>query len=118
MTKAQIIYVLSELNSIEDQWIPLEGVTLINLAILPRIYTDPNTMRFKFNTTTENLEIVYGNKTPSGFTSLAGETDNYTAQTFVRFDIVMALHRSITSGSIYGTYYKKGFWNTINYKTN
>lgn len=118
MTSAQITYVLGELGYPDDAWTALSDVSMINLSMLPRIYTDSSKMRFKFNTTTENLEIVYGTATESGFTSEAGETTNYTPQTFVRFDIIMAFHKSLSTNSIYGTYYKKSFGSAVDYTTN
>jgi len=89
----------------------LDGISLINLAIVPRVYVDRKTMRVRFNTGTENLEIIYGVETEGGFISEAGaiSNDDYVAQTFIRFDIIMSINRSITLDSLYGTYYKRSF---------
>jgi hypothetical protein len=77
--------------------------------MVPNIYLDENTMRVRFNTTTENLEIVYGTKIGSEFTSESGQTSNYTPQSFVKFDIIMSFHKSLTNNSLQGTYYRRSF---------
>jgi hypothetical protein len=118
MTKQQIIYVLDSLGYVEDEWITLEDVPLITMAMLTNIYTDKSTMRFRFNTTTENLEIVYGKTEGNTFVSSKGETVDYTPQSFVRFEIVMGFHRSVVSNNIYGAYHKKGFGVLVDYRTN
>jgi len=120
MTTTQVQYVLGKLGYAANVWTSLEDVVLINLAMVPRIFVDPKTMRFRFNTTTQNLEIVYGSIIDSVFTTEAGATivNNYAAQTFVRFEILMSLHTSLVPNSFQGTYYQKSFTYKINYLTN
>jgi hypothetical protein len=81
---------------------------------------DPGRRGFSFNTTTQNLEIVYGSIVDSVFTTEAGATNvnNYAAQTFVRFEILMSLHTSLVPNSFHGTYYQRSFLYNINYLTN
>ena len=111
MTTAQITYVLSERGYSVDAWIDLADFSVINMSQDTNFYPNPQKIRLKFNTTTENLEIVYGNLSESTFTSEAGETSSYAPQSFVSFSSVMAMLRSVLPGP-QGTYYKRYFGNT------
>jgi hypothetical protein len=118
MKKEQIEYVLDALGYVVDEWITLEDVPLVTMSMLTNIYTDKNTIRFRFNMDTENLEIVYGNTVDNLFTSLDGDTADYTPQSFVRFEIIMGFHRSVTSNNLYSIYNKRGFGGPVDYKIN
>jgi hypothetical protein len=81
---------------------------LIGLNQSANVFTDEREKRFRFNTTTQQMEIVYGVATQSGFTSDAGETEDYTPQSFVPFLEIGSFHKSVWRG-FQGTYFKKHF---------
>lgn len=108
MTAAQITHVIGERGYSVDAWIDLADFALINMGQDTNLYTDTNKVRVKFNTTTENMEIVYGTLSGSTFTSTAGETSGYTPESFIPFSIIIGFMRSVLPGP-QGTYYKRYF---------
>jgi len=118
MTNNQITYVINTVYEYSlNAWIPLTDIPMITLGQMTNVYTDPDTMRFKFNMTTSNLEIVYGRVVDSVFVSEAGETSNYTPQSFVDFSVIIGFIKSVHPGH-QGTYYKKYFGSFVNYINN
>jgi len=118
MTNSQITYVISTKYGYSlNAWISLSEITLINLGQMGNIYTDPSRIRIKFNMTSGNMEIVYGNIVNNVFVSEAGESSNYTPQSFTDFDSIIGFIKSVHPGH-QGTYYKKYFGSYINYKNN
>jgi hypothetical protein len=110
MTTAQITHVLGERGYSVDAWIDLADFPLINMGQDTNLYTDASRIRLNFNTTTENLELVYGTLSGSTFTSNSGETSGYTPESFVPFSALIAFISSVVPGP-QGTYYKKYFGN-------
>ena len=118
MTIAQITYIINTTYGFPlNAWITLEDIPMINMGHMTNVYTDVKTMRFKFNTASQNLEIVYGKDVESVFTSDAGDTSNYTPQSFIDFAKIIGFIKSVHSGH-QGTYYKKYFGSRIDYKIN
>jgi hypothetical protein len=110
MTTAQITYVLTQLGYSTNAWTDLKDVPMINLNQNTNILTDENKVRLRFNTTSQNLELVYGELANSTFTSEAGETSSYTPSSFIEFSAIMGFVMSAVPGP-QGTYYKRYFGN-------
>ena len=117
MNAAQLTYILGKYGFTTNQWISLDGIQLVNLKMVPKLHVDTEKMRFRFNTTTENLEIVYGQTNGVTFTSESGQTSNYTPNTFIRYNMIMSFHSTLTDQGLYGTYYRRPFNSPVNYKT-
>ncbi len=110
MTEAQITHVIGERGYSVDAWIDLADFALINMGQDTNLYTDANRIRVNFNTTTDNMEIVYGTLSGSTFTSTSGETSSYTPESFVSFSAIIGFMRSVIPGP-QGSYYKRYFGN-------
>jgi hypothetical protein len=108
MTTAQVEHLLDLIGYPYDEWTTLESVPMIQMSQDTNVYTDPTRVRVKFNTESENMEIVYGSIQNSAFVSDAGETEDYTPASFVSFGQIMGLMQSVYPGS-QGVYYKRPF---------
>ncbi len=60
MTNAQINKVLSDIGESANEWTSLSAVGIILLENDPKIYVNPRTYRFKFNTSSGFLEFATG----------------------------------------------------------
>lgn len=109
MTNNTISALLAELIIKEDTWVELENkLPLIFLGQDGNCYTDDKVARYKFNSSEQLLEIVYGSLQNGTFVSTANETKNYTPEAFISYDLIAGMVRSVYKGSN-GTYFQKPF---------
>lgn len=104
MTKNQISSSLSLLGYKADEWTSIDKVRIIFLDQDVAIYNDAKKYRFKFNTSTELLEIATGYidtdgifKTYSGFS-----INNLVPDAYYDFNVIAGL--ITTEGMQYGHY--------------
>ena len=109
MTTEAISSILSELNVSENTWTAIENkIPLLFLSQDGNIYPDDAKARFKFNSSKQILEIAYGSVQDGTFVSNLGETENYTPQAFISYDIIGGVIRSVYKGP-FSTYYSIPF---------
>ena len=108
MIIAQVEYLLTKLGYPKNQWTSLYGVTSISLMQDLNLLVEPETKRFKFNTTTSTLEVAHGKLVSNVFIPDRGTVSVIEPNSFVAFS---AIHGFITSSYIssYGSLYNKYF---------
>jgi len=121
MTLAQLNYILNKIHDeflgvsspspITGKWLDYSPITMFEMAQDNNIYTDTGTIRFRL-TSSGILEMVHGKTTKIDdtyvFTSLSGQTSNYTPDSYVDITKICGV---ITSAypSTMATYYTKNF---------
>lgn len=88
MTTAQIKYVIEKNGYSLDEWTDLAKFPTIFLDQDSCVFTDPKTIRIKFNSSTEILEIAYGLTKNNIFISNFGETSDYTPNFRICFEVI------------------------------
>ena len=108
MTPAQITNILGSYELSTNQWLTLEEVfPLLYLSQDSNLYVDSSKERYRFNNTTELLEIAHGKTMNDGtFKSINDETSNYTPDAFISYDLIAGFCRTVYKGP-YGTYLTK-----------
>jgi len=112
MTTNQVIYLLNELGYAEDEWIDASAISIIGMKQDTNFYTNPNTIRLKFNTAIGIIEISYGTIINEVFVSHFEEESDYTADSFISFSNINCFITS-TYPLSFGTYYQKPFWTKL-----
>jgi len=110
MTSAQIEWILDQFGYVIDEWISLVGITMISLTQDSAILINPLTMRFKFDSEEDVLEIAYGNTINSTFVPIKGSSIDIEPNSFVSFKNIHGLISSVYI-SPYGSIYQKYFGN-------
>ena len=108
MTASQITHVLGSYELSTNQWLTLEEVfPLLYLAQDANLYVDSSIERYRFNNSSELLEIAHGKTMSDGtFKSINDETSNYTPDAFISYDLIAGFCRTVYRGP-YGTYLTK-----------
>lgn len=117
MTSTEVAYIIGEIGNYDmDKWYPVTEIPAITMLQDTNFFTDPNTMRLRFNLEKELVEVVYGRKVGDDFKTneddkvvpLGAEDLTITPQSFFTFAEIAAFMTSIYEGP-YSTYYTKYF---------
>jgi hypothetical protein len=108
MNSDQIVYVLGEKGYSVNVWTDLAAFPLIAMEQDTNFFTDQKTVRVRFNTQTENVEVVYGSMDGLSFVSDSGEISDYTPRSFFPFSSIVGIIESVVAGP-QGTYYRRYF---------
>lgn len=104
MTKEQITHILGSYELNANQWLAIEDYfPLIYLAQDANVYPLDSIERYRFNNNTELLEIVHGSIKNDAFVSSTGETSNFTADSFISYDLISGFCRTVRRGPM-GSY--------------
>lgn len=108
MTPAQITNILGSYELSTNQWLTLEEVfPLLYLSQDSNLYVDSSKERYRFNNTTELLEIAHGKTMSDGtFKSINNEMSNYTPDAFISYELIAGFCRTVYRGPL-GTYLTK-----------
>ena len=93
-----------------DEWTDLREFPIIFLCQDASVYTNPADRRFRFNSSTECLEIAHGvtDRATGTFTDLRGNTSNFTVDDIIEFKLIHGFVRS-SQDIGYGYYGRIGF---------
>ena len=99
MDKEMISTILTELDIAENSWVAIENkIPLLFLSQDGNIYSDDKTQRFRFNSSKQLVEIVYGKIINNTFFSLDNKTSNFTPDAFISYELIAGIIRSVYAG--------------------
>lgn len=93
MTTKQIKTYLSELGYSMNTWYDLKMIPIIKLSFDSNISQDDNSL-IKFNSSTENIELVFGKWSDGVFINRHNQTSNYTPDAYIKFASISGFIRS------------------------
>lgn len=95
MTTSQIKYIIEKMGYQLDTWTDLLKYPTIFLDQDCCVFTDYKTIRVKFNSTLKILEISYGLMKNNVFISNYGETEDYTPNYRISFDVIAGFSQTV-----------------------